>query len=392
MALDELGCDLDEVEIEIVDEGSKGFMGIGQRDVLVRVTAPHLPGSPSGGELVDDNIGNRIGGPEPQRERARSQTRRRGPKRGGRGQKARSGSAGGGGQGQPHMVRSGGQVEAPGRRGGGGERGRDGERGRREGRGGGRGGGGRDARRGGRQGQGGGRGGRQGQRTRSRDQERRREPSRPPQPKPRKERSTPIDREAAEALGKSAAALLSEVLEKMDMPGEVKSSLNDDDNVLLEVATEHGGILIGRKGKNLEALQFLLNRIFVSQDENDTVDRILIDIEGYRRRRKEQLEEMARSMAEKVKSTGRSLRVKPLDPQERRIVHLALEEDPDVRTFSLGNSLHRRVVIAPVEEESADNGFEADEYDEDPDFKRYEEDEESESVAAENANGESDES
>lgn len=413
-ALDRLGCELDEVEIEIVDEGSKGFMGIGQRDVHVRVTAPHLEGGASGESLIDDNIGNRIDAPDyqqqrqQQQQRQRSQTRRKGGQRGGRG----GGAGAGAGRGQqPYRVQPGAQQEAPSRRGGGGGRHGEGGGGRgsgggRRGRGGGRpaereGGRGGDRRegKGQREGRGRGQRGERGERKgRERQQQRRRPaPEKQSKPRPRKERSTPIDREAAEALGKSAAALLAEILDKMDMPGDVTSSLNEDDNILLDVATEHGGILIGRKGKNLESLQFLLNRIFISQDENDTVDRILIDIEGYRKRRKEQLEDMARSMAEKVKSTGRSLRVKPLDPQERRIVHLALEGDDAVRTFSLGNSLHRRVVIAPTEEdqpEDSDNGFEPDEYDEDPDFKRYDEDEDdaSESVTADKSSGESDES
>jgi spoIIIJ-associated protein len=426
MALDQLRCELDEVEIEILDEGSTGFLGIGQRDVHVRVKAAHLSADDND-DFVDDNIGNRIDGPPThQQQRNRVQTRRRGPRaRGGQ----QRGGQGGTVQDQrprPHMVR-GPQPMSRGAGGTGGDRPQRPQRAPREGnrvndgnrapqnrggQGGPRhGGGDRRPQRGGdrrpprgepREGRGNRGDFQRGGRPQRQQQRRPHAGEQPSRPKPRRERTTPIDRVAAEALGKSAAALLEEILGKMDMPGTVSSMLNEDDNVVLEVATEHGGMLIGRKGKNLESLQFLINRIFVSGDEKDTVDRILIDIEGYRKRRKEQIEEMARAMAEKVKASGRALRLKPLDPQERRIVHLALEKDPDVRTFSLGSSLHRRVVIAPADEtgrggketdqfDDAEEDIPADEYDSDPDFKRYaEEDDAPESVTADNTSGESD--
>ncbi len=436
MALDQLGCELDEVQIEIVDEGSKGFLGLGSRDVQVRVKAPHLSGGVVAEEDEDDNIGNRAGVEshlETSRQPTRTQTRRRGPKRGPGGQQQRGGQPGNmQPRTQPHLVRPAGPISRQPRPQGGGnfdrgpreDRGNREDRGpredrgnrdnrgpRRDNRGGGGGGDRRQGREGGRDNRGprrdnrgprNDRGGRpHGDRDNRGPRREPRVPQAPSKPRPRRERTTPIDKEAAEALGKSAAALLAELLEKMSMPGEVSSYLNEDDNVVLDVKTEHGGMLIGRKGKNLEALQFLINRIFVSGDEKDTVDRILIDIEGYRKRRKEQLEDMARKMAEKVKTSGRALRLKPLDPQERRIVHLALEKDPDVRTFSLGNSLHRRVVIALSDESGAraaqtaedapddesdsgddegnekkGQGFEPDEYDDDPDFKAYADDEE----------------
>lgn len=441
MALDQLGCELDEVQIEILDEGSKGFLGLGQRDVHVRVKAAHLAGDGHIEEYVDDNIGNKAGVEthlELSRQPARTQTRRRGPKRG-PGQRTPGAVQPGVMQprAQPHLVRPAGPISrqprpAGGGGGGGGNaeqrprevRGRDRDRGRdrnrgdrpQQGGGGDRGprpqGGGRSDNRGPRREGRDNRGPRddRGGRPQGGDRGPRREPripQAPSKPRPRRERATPVDREAAGALGKSAAALLAELLEKMGMPGEVGNVLNEDDNIVLEVKTEHGGMLIGRKGKNLEALQFLINRIFVSGDEKDTVDRILIDIEGYRKRRKEQLEDMARKMADKVKTSGRALRLKPLDPQERRIVHLALEQDPDVRTFSLGNSLHRRVVIAPADEsgaKAAQNaedapddaqpdttpGFEPDEYDNDPDFKSYAEDDEEEKGPAAKSDKDSD--
>jgi len=73
----------------------------------------------------------------------------------------------------------------------------------------------------------------------------------------------------------------------------------------------------------------------------------VVDIEGYQDRRRKSLEEMALHLAGRAKEAGKEMRVKPLNPQERRIIHVTLEDDPDVRTFSLGNSLMRTVVISP---------------------------------------------
>ncbi len=122
----------------------------------------------------------------------------------------------------------------------------------------------------------------------------------------------------------------------------------------LSVESPDSALLIGRKGRNLTAMQYLINRIFNRQDEWQQTERIIVDVEGYLDRRRDTLEDMALRMAERAKASGRRVRVKPLSPQERRIVHLALHDDPDVRTFSVGESNYRSVIIAPVTEGDTD--------------------------------------
>ena len=150
----------------------------------------------------------------------------------------------------------------------------------------------------------------------------------------------------SDARREEAAALLTEVVNKMGIEAQVGSSLTEDGRARINVESADSAILIGRKGRNLQALQYLLNRM-MRPGEGETIERFIVDVESYLDRRRENLEEMARHLAERAKETGRDVRVKPLSPQERRIIHLTLQDDPDVRTFSLGTSSIRTVVISP---------------------------------------------
>jgi spoIIIJ-associated protein len=133
----------------------------------------------------------------------------------------------------------------------------------------------------------------------------------------------------------------------MGIKAGVTGEVVEEDTLVLKVDSEDSAILIGRKGRTLSALQFLVNRMVAASEAGDLPDRIIVDVEGYLDRRRESLEDMAMHLADKAKQTGRNMRVKPLNPQERRIIHLKLQDDPDIRTFSLGESLYRSVIIAP---------------------------------------------
>jgi spoIIIJ-associated protein len=105
------------------------------------------------------------------------------------------------------------------------------------------------------------------------------------------------------------------------------------------------GLLIGRRGQTLAALQHLVGRLVSRQFGPDVPH--AVDVGDYRRRREAQLVEKAQVLAEKVRATGREINLEPLHAPERRIVHMAVAKVPGVRTYTVGRGLHRNVVIAP---------------------------------------------
>ena len=114
---------------------------------------------------------------------------------------------------------------------------------------------------------------------------------------------------------------------------------------VLDISGEDLGILIGRRGSTLSSLQFLVNLIVSRRMKARTA--FGIDVEGYRRRREDSLKGLATRMADRVKSTGQSITLEPMPPNERRIVHLALAQDPNVITVSIGEGETRKVAITP---------------------------------------------
>jgi spoIIIJ-associated protein len=153
----------------------------------------------------------------------------------------------------------------------------------------------------------------------------------------------------AAAAATIAADILVELLDHMDLPSEVVVDRAEMDEVLPSVEVsihgEFGGILIGRHGETLGALQFLLG-LLTSRRAGRRV-RVSVDVEGYRERRARLLRDAALRAADRAQRYRQPIFLDPMLPNERRIVHLALQENPNVSTHSIGEGDNRRVVISP---------------------------------------------
>ena len=135
---------------------------------------------------------------------------------------------------------------------------------------------------------------------------------------------------------------LERLIEKMGFPGKVEVLFREENKLGLTIVSEYSGILIGKKGKNLDAIQLLLN-VYTGRLDNSV--RVIVDAENYRNRHEENIIRQASRVAEQVKKTRRSKLLEPMNPFERRLVHTALNDDKDVETKSEGEGLYRQVRI-----------------------------------------------
>lgn len=119
----------------------------------------------------------------------------------------------------------------------------------------------------------------------------------------------------------------------------------DEGELILDITGDDLAVLIGRHGKTLDSLQFLVSSIVVRQIGFRYP--VVVDVEGYKSRQRQKLESIALSAADRAAKQGRSVKLHPMTPYERRIVHIALREDPRVQTSSEGEGSNRHVVVAP---------------------------------------------
>jgi spoIIIJ-associated protein len=141
-----------------------------------------------------------------------------------------------------------------------------------------------------------------------------------------------------------AQETLKKILSLIPMEATVRAD-RIDGKINLNIVGDRSGLLIGRKGKTLDALQYLVTKIV-----NKTFDRkvnVIVDSEDYRKRRKDSVTQLALKMGEKAKRIKKPVMTNPMNPHDRRLVHLALKDDENLETRSRGEGLLKKVVIIP---------------------------------------------
>lgn len=156
---------------------------------------------------------------------------------------------------------------------------------------------------------------------------------------------------AAEPALALARQTLDELLARMKISAQVTTQWGPveadetERTLLADIQGDDLSILLGRRGETLAALQYLARLLLAKQVSHGV--NLVVDVQGFRQRRHEQLRRMARRTAEQVVQRGRAIALEPMPPDERRIVHLELRDHPAVRTESVGEGSRRKVTIYP---------------------------------------------
>ncbi|MGI6093067.1 MAG: protein jag [Veillonellaceae bacterium] len=141
-----------------------------------------------------------------------------------------------------------------------------------------------------------------------------------------------------------AKEFLRNIFAQMDLAVEI-TEVPSSENVTFNFKGEELGILIGKHGQTLDALQYLTN-LAANRDAEERI-RIVLDVEDYRKRRAETLNRLALRLADKVRRSGERIALEPMSPHERKIIHMALQNDHRIVTYSEGEEPYRKVVIGP---------------------------------------------
>ncbi len=147
-------------------------------------------------------------------------------------------------------------------------------------------------------------------------------------------------------IGDTIKEVIVNIFNKMELDCKIADLKEGESKVYVELESKNSsGLVIGRKGKTLESLQFMVNLIVNHKCESDK--KIILDIESYRAKRERALRKMSKDIAFKVIKSGRPWTLEPMNPFERRLIHLTLQNDSRVTTKSEGQGIYRKVTIMP---------------------------------------------
>jgi spoIIIJ-associated protein len=149
-------------------------------------------------------------------------------------------------------------------------------------------------------------------------------------------------------LAMKAKTLLAGILERMNIEAPVTADARED-AIVLNIQGDGGGLLIGKRGQNLDALQYLVNKATNRSGEDRKM--IIIDTEAYRKRREDALVSLAERLGQKVKKTRKAVTVSHMNAHDRRIIHLTLQTDSSLTTKSRGEGEYRKIIIMPARSE-----------------------------------------
>ena len=153
-------------------------------------------------------------------------------------------------------------------------------------------------------------------------------------------REKPAD--LVEIVESPALDFLREVTQKMGLNLTIKAFQNED-CLYMEINGKDSGTIIGKRGQTLDSIQYLTSLV-VNKDSEKYI-RVIVDAENYREKRERTLEQLANRLADKVKRTGKSVRLEPMNPYERKVIHATLQKYPGITTRSEGEEPYRRVII-----------------------------------------------
>ena len=149
-----------------------------------------------------------------------------------------------------------------------------------------------------------------------------------------------------EDISSTPEAVLHEILSHMGLEAQIESQIING-SVHLTVSSDNPGILIGKHGQTLNAVEYLLNCIL--NRSSLVKKKVFVDAEGYRERREQMLTDLAYRAAAKVKQTHQEIVLDPMPPRDRRIIHVTLQSDEHIRTYSRGEGMMRRVAVTTRE-------------------------------------------